>query len=87
MSPTADGFARLRIAPQLGCVDGIVATLATVRGPIEARLRASDGGWTLDAALPPTMKFELVPLAAWRLVAGPEHGAGGSHTWRFAADA
>ncbi len=86
LSPAADGFARLRVAPLVGLVDGIAATLDTVRGAITARLASDGDAWRLALAIPAGMEFEVHAPAGWRLADGPVEGTGGAHAWRFVAE-
>lgn len=83
LSPAADGFARLRIAPQPGGLGEVAGTLRTVRGPIEARLRSMEDALLMDAALPDDLDFVVEAPAGWSLADGAASGTGGRRAWRF----
>jgi hypothetical protein len=58
--PTAPGFTRCQIRPQLGDLEQLSLTANTVRGPIQFEARAEKGGHQVRIALPPGCTAELV---------------------------
>jgi alpha-L-rhamnosidase len=60
LTPGADGFGRLRFAPDLADLDHASARLVTVRGPIGVELRRAGDGFDADLDLPEGLEVDVV---------------------------
>jgi hypothetical protein len=61
VKPLSDGFARIRIAPQLGDLAWAEGTFPTVRGDVRVGWRRQRYGLRLEVELPPGSEARLVP--------------------------
>jgi alpha-L-rhamnosidase len=84
LTPSADGFASLAIAPLPSGVTLHEATLATVRGEIKARLEEGDDGTlAMTAELPDDLPFNVIIPAGYRVTEGALSGCGGKQCWQM----
>ena len=80
IGPAAAGYARLRVAPQLGPLTSLVATAATPHGPVSVRYRVAAGVLTAEIDRPRMLPGEFI----WQ---GRSFPLRGEHTeLRLAAD-
>ena len=59
IEPAAPGFARIRIAPHLGSLHALEASMPTPRGTVTANYRLADGKLTADVELPSGVSGEF----------------------------
>lgn len=68
--PAAPGFARVRIAPHLGSLTHLEASMPHSGGDIQVHYEKHGAGWQAQVDLPPSLPGELV----WKAKTYPLHG-------------